>query len=247
MFCITKKNCVIAITAKIFISKLRLESQEPFFTQNFKFFFSKFKIKILKMSGLHLLRPFGKFSSKVLKSPNFIPSKRCYALHFGNGNGLSGGSYTNPECIKQECDPKNERHDKKVSNDKEQVKKDQIGTYRNCPPPAKKAIVKCDDLPAEPQLPRRKRKPFVPAAACKKPTVSLSASVCDKIKEVKCKVVQMPNCSQARIPPKCLIVYKRPDCKRNEYKLPAFSECVKLPKKNRFDECECQEKARSYN
>lgn len=197
------------------------------------------------MSNISLLRAFGHISCKSLKSPNFVASKRLYALKFG-GNG-NGSHNSNPDCKKLECDPKIQPLDKQLPNKGTELKRDQVGTYRSCPPPAKKVVVSCNDLPAEPQPPRRKRKPFVPASACKKPPVSISVSPCDKAKEEKCKRVQIPNCGTARIPPTCLPLDQRPDCKREEYKFPAFSACYELEKKHRFEECECREKARGCN
>lgn len=200
------------------------------------------------MSNIQILRIFGRSLFKQSKNQNFIPLKRCFASQLGGNNGPNGNHSSKSECVKLKCDPKIERQDRKtIKSEGVTLKHDQVGTYRPCPPPMKRVVVKCDDCVVEPQLPRRKRKPFVPAAACKKPVVSVSATACEKLKENKCPVVQLSNCPNARIPPTCVNIFKRPDCKRKEYPFPAFSACYKMPKKNRFDECECLERAELCN
>lgn len=200
------------------------------------------------MSSTHqLLRNFGQLTCKSLKIPNIIPLKRSYGVSFSNGKDHTGK--TNPECNKVECDPKMEPFDKNLAllTKPTEIKKDQPGSYRSCPPPIQKSVMRCEDLPQEPQAPRRKRKPFVPAAACKKPAVTVCVPPCEKVKEEKCRLKSMPDCPNARVPPKCPILNKRPDCKRQEYKFPAFSACFKLPQKTRVDECGCLDEARVCN
>lgn len=142
-----------------------------------------------------------------------------------------------PECQPPPCESEIPRADDKFPF-VTKIAKDEIGAYVICPPTQEKKKFSCSDLPMEVRPMKRKRKPFVPASACKKPKPSPSAE-CERLKKDVCLKLSFPNCMKARNPPKCLKEFKRPDCRRVPNPVPAYSECFKPPKKTRKDECEC--------
>lgn len=196
-----------------------------------------------------LSRVFGKTSLQVMSCRSFANllwrNNRVAVRQFAQDaapagkNGLDKYAQK-PECVTIDCDPEVPRIDDVTGQmESRKLKIDQLSAYLPCPPAPAVVRVSCADMPSLPVQIKKKRRPFVNAAACKKPKPSASANECNKIDKAGCSKTRFPNCPPARNPPVCEKKRIRDKCEKVPAPFPAYSECFTPLKSMRKDECEC--------